>query len=527
MPLQLPNLDERRFGDLVEEARGVIPAWAPEWTNHNPSDPGITLIELFAYLAEVLLYRLNRVTDDQRRKFLKLLNGPSWPESGDLRDDLRRTVVALRERYRAVTANDYELLATEDFNAWHERQVAIETAADPLWQWWDVTGFDAANADQKPSKVSEAALRAQYRARGSAGYRLPVTADFNAWHHAQREIEEDADDPLREWWQVSGLGAAAANRPARLAKIARAHCVAQRNLDLGTEEERRQPIAGHVSVIAIPAGDPWIPVAAAQHQALWGFLDERRTVATRHHVVGPFFVPVQLELVVVGKTGVPPEALPPRIVAQVRQFMHPVTRAGGLPGWPFGRDVYVSELMAMLEAVDSVDSVVSLTLSSTRAPGDPASRVAGEPIWHADGDPIGIALQAHHLPEARVSPGQIVIVPPNRILAARFGIAVLADIDADAARLKREVKLAVRTALHPLHGGPGPGAGAHSFPLSSIRSAIAPLLAAGGAELRSLDVRADASRLERSGDQVVALLMNAGEVVDPRIDVDVQVRQAP
>ena len=41
----------------------MIPAWAPAWTNHNASEPGITLIELFAYLSEMLLYRLNRVGD--------------------------------------------------------------------------------------------------------------------------------------------------------------------------------------------------------------------------------------------------------------------------------------------------------------------------------------------------------------------------------------------------------------------------------------------------------------------------------
>ena len=75
MPLQLPNLDDRRYADLVEEARALIPTYTPEWTNHNPSDPGITLIELFAFLSEMLLYRLNRVTAANILSFLKLLNG--------------------------------------------------------------------------------------------------------------------------------------------------------------------------------------------------------------------------------------------------------------------------------------------------------------------------------------------------------------------------------------------------------------------------------------------------------------------
>jgi len=85
MPLTLPNLDDRRYADLVEEARALIPTYAPEWTNHNPSDPGITLIELFAWLAEMQIYALNRVTDNNVRTFLKLLNGKDWQA---LRDDV-------------------------------------------------------------------------------------------------------------------------------------------------------------------------------------------------------------------------------------------------------------------------------------------------------------------------------------------------------------------------------------------------------------------------------------------------------
>jgi len=71
MPLELPNLDDRTYEDLVAEALRLIPNYAPEWTNYNPSDPGITLIEMFAYLTEMLLYRQNRITDDNLRTFLR------------------------------------------------------------------------------------------------------------------------------------------------------------------------------------------------------------------------------------------------------------------------------------------------------------------------------------------------------------------------------------------------------------------------------------------------------------------------
>lgn len=68
-----PNLDDRTWQDLVDEARALIPRYAPQWTDHNPSDLGITLIELFAYLVEGLTYRLNRVPQKNYIAFLNML----------------------------------------------------------------------------------------------------------------------------------------------------------------------------------------------------------------------------------------------------------------------------------------------------------------------------------------------------------------------------------------------------------------------------------------------------------------------
>ena len=68
-----PKLDDRTFHDIVEEAISMIPRYAPEWTNHNPSDPGITLIELAAWMTDLLIYRLNQVPDKNYVAFLNLL----------------------------------------------------------------------------------------------------------------------------------------------------------------------------------------------------------------------------------------------------------------------------------------------------------------------------------------------------------------------------------------------------------------------------------------------------------------------
>jgi len=82
MPLPTPNLDDLRFQrDLVDEARRRIIRYCPEWTDYNLSDPGITLIELFAWMTEMLVYRLNRVPEKAYVKFLEMVGVRLQPAS--------------------------------------------------------------------------------------------------------------------------------------------------------------------------------------------------------------------------------------------------------------------------------------------------------------------------------------------------------------------------------------------------------------------------------------------------------------
>ena len=79
MPLQIPKIDDRRYQDLLDEALSRIPVHNPEWTNFNRSDPGVTLIEIFAFMTENLLYRANLIPERNRLKFLRLLGIPLNP----------------------------------------------------------------------------------------------------------------------------------------------------------------------------------------------------------------------------------------------------------------------------------------------------------------------------------------------------------------------------------------------------------------------------------------------------------------
>ncbi|HTV23569.1 MAG TPA: putative baseplate assembly protein [Polyangiaceae bacterium] len=73
MFVPLPELDDRRFRDLVDEARSLIPTYSPSWTDHNAHDPGITIVEVLAWVAETDIFTLDRIPERHRRAFLALL----------------------------------------------------------------------------------------------------------------------------------------------------------------------------------------------------------------------------------------------------------------------------------------------------------------------------------------------------------------------------------------------------------------------------------------------------------------------
>lgn len=85
MPITVPNLDDRNFDDLYREVLARVPVHTPEWTNLDDSDPGVTLLQLFTFLADNLSYRANRIPEATRRTFLTLLGmglQPATPAIG-------------------------------------------------------------------------------------------------------------------------------------------------------------------------------------------------------------------------------------------------------------------------------------------------------------------------------------------------------------------------------------------------------------------------------------------------------------
>ena len=144
MPLESPQLDDLRFATVVEQLRRQIPAVTPEWTDHNESDPGITLVQLFGYLAEQIGYRLNRLPDKAYVEMLKLVGvrlRPAMPARTTLAFYLAKAEAAAgfaipegtRVRARSTATPPPTFETTRAVDAVPAQAVAlVTTAADDL-----------------------------------------------------------------------------------------------------------------------------------------------------------------------------------------------------------------------------------------------------------------------------------------------------------------------------------------------------------------------------------------------------------
>ena len=214
--MRLPEiqLDDRRFQDLVNEARLKISRACPEWTEHNVSDPGITLIELFAWMTEMTIYRLNRVPDKLHVALLELLgirlDGPSAAVTS-LRFRLAEAAsdpVPIPGGETEVgtprTANEESIVfqVDEDFEI-----PAARPAAYALQRGGQVKSIGVADGEARPSGADQLPF-ASPPAVGDALYlgfeepigRLIIEVDVDASQARGAGVNPD-DPPLR--WEAS------------------------------------------------------------------------------------------------------------------------------------------------------------------------------------------------------------------------------------------------------------------------------------------------------------------------------------
>jgi len=135
MALIGPILDNRTYEQLRDELVKRIPVYAPEWTNHNESDPGIALLELFAYLGESLLFRFNQIPDTTKVAFLDLLGvkrRPARPAHALLCAATEAPTGVQVLRGTPATAGAVRFLTDDEVYVWPLDQVAVGKVAAPV-----------------------------------------------------------------------------------------------------------------------------------------------------------------------------------------------------------------------------------------------------------------------------------------------------------------------------------------------------------------------------------------------------------
>lgn len=162
MALRNIDIDDRNFEQLLVELKQHIPV--SQWTDHNPSDPGIMLLELFAWLGEMTLYQMNRVPGSHREKFLKLIIDPPEPVTIDVQLDYElepdredKLVIPTGIRF----ATDFKNGTRYIFETYKETIIpAPLDAGDPTGTitvnartWKKITGEEVGVSDESPDQT--------------------------------------------------------------------------------------------------------------------------------------------------------------------------------------------------------------------------------------------------------------------------------------------------------------------------------------------------------------------------------------
>jgi hypothetical protein len=323
MPLPLPDLDNRRFDDLVDEMRAMIPQAAPDWTNHNISDPGITLIELLAWVAETNLYRANRISSRTQANFIALLLGESSVQSN-----------AFKEAMGGVTAADIEIEA---------RQVSAEI--DQVFvRYAERDNHVSVLIVVRPGAIQAAdiivAANDRLRELWLSGPDLIVESLDSAKQRALRFF----NDPYR------AITVADFEREALLA-----------NSGVGRVSVIPNPEIGTITVVVVPAADTDLNESLLN--SVRNRLQERKMVGTRIVVRPPIYTDINLKISLMLQDNTVAADITGAAAAAVRAFFDPLGGGREASGWPFGRAVSVYELYHIIESIAGVDHVEEIEVN--------------------------------------------------------------------------------------------------------------------------------------------------------------------
>ena len=479
MSIPLENLDNKTYDELVRDALARIPIYAPGWTDINETDPGVTFIELFAWLTEMQMYSLNRIDDRSRLKFLKLLGVPRpyppRPAEVDITFELRGDSPASIPKWTLVaslnpksrdpvcfeTLNEVSLSPSSrtatvhavqgmekrrEFQSDGSANLMIEvkesmalprgSALEDMLRLWSPCQVQAVG-DKEVINGAKWTLKEDLD--GSGGNDLHFVADlekgtitFGDGIHGK--IPTKGDDIIVEY--RSGVGSQGNLGPGAINKVLNEDLASkvivnnQLAANGGEDAETLESAIGRsrkdlsevtravtsadyeylalacpdvslarvkalemyhpshddrvptvVSVVIVPeSSNPLAIPTLADISAVREHLEKYRLLGTELFVLSPEYVHVKVKTDVVRDPRYLDDSVKAAVKNALAGFLKPVK--GGGPdgeGWPFGRPVYLSEIMQVIDGVEGVDYVKSCCLCrSVKVEGLPDSWVESE-----------------------------------------------------------------------------------------------------------------------------------------------------
>lgn len=502
--ITLPELDDLQYEALVKEARSLIPTLSATWTDHNPSDPGIMLIELFAWLSELVGYRLNQVTDEAYWNFLDLLNGPDkGTESTDLAEAIRQSVTQLRLLHRAVSLADYRYLTQERWPESETGKLMGPRAVVPRFHFLGERNLEVDRDARAPGHISMLVMAdlpvvnfdgTDDYVSCTNGLRVQVVGDLtiSAWIYPrwilkgrQILIMKDSGHEFKLTLEADGSlvfshgngMVESFSHPNFYALVGRwSYVTVTRSMldrrirfylhgqEVGNAAFTITPTASSqdVWVGGRPDADAWFdglmldmcvwsvarsantlindPLRTPQgdetgleawmcdgqlpmrvktttsaldgtfHGAEWTaqpngalldgltqFLNEWKLLGTQLHLVGPSYVGLKLSANLYLVEGAIAADVKDEAEAALRRFLNEYQGGKDGKGWPFGRNLYYSDLYALLDTLSGIDFVTGLSVSPSLTDNSRLLYTEGSSTG-SPSEQNGIRLEDYELP---------------------------------------------------------------------------------------------------------------------------------
>ncbi len=418
MTLQVPNLDDRKYDELAAEARGLIPKNFPPWTDHNPSDPGITLLEIFAFLLESAIYQINRVPERSLEHFAEL-SGITRGQSEPIEQTIRRTLDILKEKNRAITASDFgSQVITEFLNTKYvlasqptlrqdhkpssgeisavlmniSPEIAVlsrntDMRTDPL----KLTLTSSETLQQNDVLMIDDDIRTEFVQLNIAPSGTgPITITINSpllYDHSRDVSLKKVLSPIQgvvttlastaktgdniiilkpsEQMNKAGvirIDSGSSTEYLYVQGVARIKIL----VDMVMSKQNVYPEEQFLKVVIVPndMSDPEPMPMIALRQAVFRFLRLRGLITTRIKVVPPEYTPLDIETTVVRDVarGLDRNTVQQNVEKAIQDFLSPLGGGTQGKGWEFGRSVYRSELYQCIENIPGVDHVQQLLM---------------------------------------------------------------------------------------------------------------------------------------------------------------------